>query len=64
MMSFPKFMEWAFLGLVAGGVWILYLMKNDISDLNFKVGIVIEQRVTDRKTLDDHEVRIRNLEAK
>lgn len=61
-MQFGSFIEWAFLGLVSGGIYILYQMKESMSNLNEKIGILITQHEQARKDLDDHEDRIRELE--
>jgi hypothetical protein len=61
-MQFNAFIEWAFLGLVSGGIYILYQMKESMSSLNEKIGVLIVQHEQARKDLDDHEERIRDLE--
>lgn len=66
-MEFSGFVEWAFLGLVGGGVYILWQMKESLANLNTRLEVVIiEQKLTTAQTnlqLNDHETRLRNLEA-
>lgn len=61
-MEFSAFVQWGFLGLVGGGVTILWQMKESMNSLNEKIGILIVQHEQARKDLDDHEERIRDLE--
>lgn len=63
-MDFSAFIQWAFLGLVGGGVTILWQMKESMNTLNNKIGVLITQHEQARKDLDDHEGRIRQLERK
>jgi hypothetical protein len=56
-MDFNEFKEWAFLGLLSGGVYILYTLKQAIDDLNIKMAVIIEKT-------GNHERRIENLESK
>lgn len=64
MMSFAAFMEWAFLGVTTGGVYILWQMKESVSSLNTKIEVLIQQHEESRKDIDDHESRLRQLERK
>lgn len=61
-MQFANFMEWAFLGLTSGGVYILWQMKESMSQLNSKIEVLIEKHEQAREDIDDHESRIRYLE--
>ena len=61
-MIFTEFMEWAFLGVVTGGVYILWQMKESLTNLNTKIKVLITQHEQSRKDIDDHEERIRSLE--
>lgn len=61
-MQFSSFIEWAFLGLVGGGVYILWQMKESMNSLNTKIEVLIQQHEQARKDIDDHEFRIRDLE--
>jgi len=61
-MQFANFIEWAFLGVVSGGVYILWQMKESVSDLNTKIEVLIQQHEESRKDIDDHEDRLRELE--
>lgn len=61
-MIFTEFMEWAFLGVVTGGVYILWQMKESLTHLNTKIEVLITQHEQSRKDIDDHEERIRSLE--
>lgn len=63
-MEFSQFMEWAFLGLCSGGVYILWQMKESITSLNTKIEVLIEKHEQARDDIDDHEERLRHLEVK
>lgn len=55
-MDFNSFKDWAFLGLLSGGVYILYALKNSVDQLNISIAVVIER-------MNNHEKRIDKLEA-
>lgn len=61
-MDFTKFMEWAFLGLLCGGVYILWLLKEQVAGLNTKIEIMFNNQIKAEVIIDDHEDRIRYLE--
>lgn len=63
-MSFSQFQEWAFLGIISGGVLILWQMKESVNALNSKIEILIVQHEQARKDIEDHEGRLRHLETK
>ena len=63
-MDFSRFMEWGFLGLVSSGVYILWLMKENLSMLNTKIEVLVTQHEDAKQNLHDHESRIRVLERK
>jgi hypothetical protein len=63
-MNFHGFIEWAFLGVVSGGVYILWQMKESLGKLNTKIEVLIAQHEESREDIDDHEDRIRQLERK
>lgn len=56
-MDFAAFKDWALLGLLGGGVYILWQLKDAVSALNIQVAVIIERT-------SSHEKRIENLEAK
>ena len=60
--KFSSFVEWAFLGVVSGGVYILWQMKESVSNLNTKIEVLITQHEQAKNKIDDHESRIRDLE--
>lgn len=64
MMQFSEFIQWSFLGVVSGGVYILWQMKESVSSLNTKIEVLIQQHEESRKDIDDHESRLRQLERK
>lgn len=64
MMQFSEFIQWSFLGVVTGGVYILWQMKESVSSLNTKIEVLIQQHEESRKDIDDHESRLRQLERK
>lgn len=61
-MAFPEFMQWAFLGLVTGGVYVLWQMKESVSDLNSKIEVLIVRHEKAEQTIEDHEDRLRKIE--
>jgi len=60
--DFNNFISTAFLGLLSGGVYILWEMKNSIATLDNKIGIIIAKSEQASHDLLDHESRIRVLE--
>ena len=62
-MDFSNFIEWAFLGVTTGGVWILWEMKKSVDGLNVKIAVLISQHEQSRSDIDDHELRLRQLET-
>jgi hypothetical protein len=60
-MDFAAFKDWALLGLIAGGIWLLFdvlkKLLNSVELLNERVAVVIEKT-------NDHELRIEKLETK
>lgn len=60
--DFNKFKDWALLGLLSGGVFILWQMKENVSQLNTRIEIMVETQHYDRKEINDHEARIRAIE--
>jgi len=61
-MQFSAFIEWAFLAVVSGGVFILWQMKENISSLNAKIEVVIVNLGHTENKVNDHENRIRLIE--
>lgn len=55
MMTFDQFIQWAFLGLLSGSVYILWQLKESVAELNTKIAVVIQR-------LDSHDQRIKFLE--
>jgi len=62
-MSFPDFIEWCFLGVISGGVVVLWQVKETISGLNTRIEILIEKHEHHRDTIEDHELRLRMVEG-
>jgi len=56
-MTLSGLMEWAFLGMLAGGVSILWQMKNSMQEMNVKLAVILER-------IDGHEKRLTRLEEK
>jgi hypothetical protein len=56
-MDFAAFKDWAFLGVLTGGVYILWQIKTSVDELNVKIAVVINRT-------DSHEKRIEKLEEK
>ncbi len=54
-MDFAAFKDWVFLGLLSGGVWILYALKGSVDQLNVQIAVVIER-------MNNHENRLDKLE--
>lgn len=61
-MNFSQFLEWGFLGLISGGVIILWQMKESLVHLNSKIEVLIVQHENLKNNVDDHEGRLRQLE--
>jgi len=64
MLTFSKFVQWAFLGILAFGVQILWQMKESVSSLNTKIEVLVTEQSYVKATTVDHEGRIRLLEKK
>jgi hypothetical protein len=56
-MDFVAFKDWALLGLLTCGVYIMYLVLVSLERLNVKMAVVIER-------LSNHDKRIERLEKK
>lgn len=60
-MDFIAFKDWAFLGILSGGIcagcYILWELKKSVDALNIQIAIIIERT-------DNHEKRIEKLEEK
>jgi hypothetical protein len=56
-MDFVAFKDWALLGLLTCGVYIMYLVLVSLDRLNVKMAVVIER-------LSNHDKRIERLEKK
>jgi len=63
MMNFSTFLEWVFLAVVSGGVYVLWLMKEDLTKLNTKIEVLISEHLESKEKIKDHENRIRELET-
>lgn len=63
-MTFNGFKEWAFLTLLAGGVVVLYQMKETVSEINTKLAVVLVEQNIAKIVLSDHESRLREIEKK
>ena len=61
-MDFNAFIEWAFLGVVTGGVYVLWQIKGSVEKLNIKIAVLVTEHTQAKETIDDHESRIRDLE--
>ncbi len=63
-MRFHKFTEWAFLGIVASGVGVLWQMKESVNQLNTKIEVIVVTQMQTVKEVSDHEMRLRVIEKK
>jgi hypothetical protein len=61
-MKFTEFKDWALLGLVSSGVFILWMMSQSVATLNEKIAVIIERQESQKSVDQDHEVRLRILE--
>jgi hypothetical protein len=61
-MEFSAFIQWAFLGVVSGGVVILYQMKSSMNDLNVKLAVFVERLEHHQEKLDRLENRLDTME--
>jgi hypothetical protein len=68
MKDFPHFMQWAFEGIIAGGiiygVGILGGLKKSIEELNIKMALVIERMTHHEKAIDKHDERLAKIEER
>ena len=60
--QFSNFVEWAFLGLISCGVYILWYMKKTLADLNTHVVVIIEKVSRHEKEIEEHDKRLREIE--
>lgn len=58
-MDFSAFKEWVFLGVVSSGVYILWQMKENMSQMNAKLEVLIVRHESAEQKIDDHETRLR-----
>lgn len=63
-MEFNEFIQWAFLGVVTGGVWVLYQMKGSMNELNIKLAVFVERLEHHQEKIDGMELRLRDIEKK
>lgn len=61
-MDFTKFMEWVFLAVLSGGVYILWLLKEQVAGLNTKIEVLFATQQAAGDSIKDHETRIRLIE--
>lgn len=61
-MTFAEFQQWAFLGIVTYGTYVLREMNKNMASLNEKVAVLMAGHEESGKKFDDHESRIRTLE--
>lgn len=54
-MDWLAFKDWVLLGLLGGGVYILYEMKKSVDKLNISIAVVISR-------MNNHEKRLDKLE--
>lgn len=54
-MDFLAFKDWVLLGLLSGGVYILWQLKDSVQQLNVQIAVVIER-------MNNHEKRLEKLE--
>jgi len=62
--EFNEFIQWAFLGVVTGGVWILYQMKSSMNELNTNLAVIVERLEHHQEKLQGIEVRLRDIETR
>lgn len=61
-MQFNEFIQWSFLGLVSGGVVILWQMKASMNDLNTKLAVFVERLGHHQEKLESFEIRLNTIE--
>lgn len=65
-MDFADFINWAFMGILSGGLVFLIAILNEvkvsIQNLNERMAVLIEKTVWHEKALEKHEERIAKLE--
>jgi len=62
MMQFSDFMQWSFLGIVSGGVIILWQMKSSMNDLNTKIEVFVERLGHHQEKLESFGLRLNTIE--
>lgn len=63
-MKLQDLKDWALLGLITVGVYLLYDMKKSVEVLNVQVAVVIEKASRSEQVLNQHDERLRLLEMK
>jgi hypothetical protein len=62
------FIEWAFKGLLAGGLayglTLINRLTTSIESLNIKIAVLIERTENHAKTIEKHDERISNIEKR
>jgi hypothetical protein len=61
--DFVQFKEWVFLGVLSGGVLILWQMKEKIKQINYKLEVLLVVNTNTRESVKDHEIRLRKIET-
>jgi pyrimidine operon attenuation protein/uracil phosphoribosyltransferase len=64
IMEFSGFVEWAFLGVVTGGVYILWQMKESLSQLNTELKVILVKQEHQRDMLDIHGEKLKEHDEK
>jgi hypothetical protein len=62
-MQFNDFIQWAFLGVISGGVAILYAMKGTMNELNVKLAVFVERLEHHGELIDKIELRLSEIEV-
>lgn len=66
-MEFSKFIEWAFMAILASAVtWCVRILQDiskSISQLNTQVGTILEKTHWHEKEIDRHDKRLGRLES-
>lgn len=73
-MQFTSFIEWAFLAVISGGVsgvvYMLWRIKESMVNMLIEIKVIaikhehqVERNDKQDRKLEDHEIRLRNLEA-
>ena len=64
--TFQKFIEWCFMGLIAGGIgWTAIILRdisNSLVEIRIQIASILERVSWHEKDIIDHDKRLKHLE--